>query len=233
MRWSLWMMIFASSLALADTFTTTPVIDGTRKRTGFPFPTFTFDSTTGSLRASFTQSASSGLQVFITEYFLSMEFSLPSLPAGFVVTGANVSWVETSDFLLPGNQHPMYGYVGNGSLESTDFFGGTLLAATVSNGLNDGRVSFDVTSYVSSRYQAGDLFVGFSIQNAGYYQTQSGTFPFFSTFTEVGTYQLAGRLAGDPLLRPTLTITAVPEASSWVLAAVGTVGFVMHRRRSR
>jgi hypothetical protein len=172
------------------------------------------------------------LQVFITEYFLAMEFPLPSLPAGFIVTGAQVSWVETSDFLRPGNQHPLYGYAGNGSLESTDFFGGSLLTPTVSNGVNDGRVSIDVTSFVADRYQAGGLFAGFSIQNAGYYQTQSGTFPFISTFTEVGTYQLSGRLAADPTQRPTLTITAVPEASSWLLVLAGMVGLMAVRQRS-
>jgi hypothetical protein len=219
------MLILSGSVAWADTFTVTPAIDGTRWRTGFPFPTFTFDSSTGNLQSWFTQSASGGLRVTINEYYLAMEFLLPTLPSGFVVTAADLSWVETGDSLRPGNVHPLYGHAGNGLLDSPDFFSGALLLATVSNGVVDGPVTIDVTQFVANRYQAADAYAGFSIRNAGYYQTQSGTFPFISTYTEVGTYQLMGRLAGEASLRPTLTITAVPEVSSCVLVSIVGMAF--------
>jgi hypothetical protein len=212
----------SSSSSIAATYSTTPVIDGTRYRSGFPFPTFVFDSSTASLKASFTQSASSGLRVFISEYFFAMEFALPSLPPGFIVKNATLSWIEQADFLRPGNEHPLLGYSGNGSLGAGDFFNGVALLTTVSNGVNAGPISFDVTSFVGGLILNGDSYAGFSVQNAGYYQTQSGTFPFVSTFTEVATYQIAGRLDANPANRPMLVITSVPEAHSGIL-----VSFVM------
>jgi hypothetical protein len=215
------MSVVATSFVSAADYSVEPTVDGTRRRTGFPFPVFQLDTSSSILSSSFTQSASSGLQVFITENTPSMEFALPVLPAGFTLKQATLSWVETSDFLRPGNVHPLYGYAGNGVTEVADSFGGSLLVASVSNGVVDGRVRFDVTPFVADRYLAADGFVGFSVQNGGFYQTQSGSFPFISTFTEVGTYQIWGRLAADRSTRPILELSAIPEGSVGTLIGVG------------
>lgn len=195
-----------------------PVIDGTQQMTGFPFPSFTYNTSAAAMQASFSQ-VQSHANVSRTENKFAMEFDLSTIPAGNVVTSATLSWTELTDFLSPGNTHPLAGYTGDGLLTGTDFFGGVSLGQ-VANAVNDGRVSVDVTTFLADRVDAGDAFVGFSVVNGGYYTTSTGM---FSSYTTVGTYQIASRLHGDPNARPQLVVTVVPEMGAVSLLGCGAL----------
>lgn len=204
----------ATEIGVAAVVTLEPVIDGVQQRTGFPFPVFTYTSAGASLESRFSQAASHA-NVFVTELKFAMEFDLSSLPMG-VVQSAELSWTELSDFLSPGNTHPLIGFVGDGVLNGSDFVGPEI--GQVASGVSDGRVVFDVTSYTSDRVAAGNPFVGFAVINGGYYTTSSGP---FSSVTTVGTYAIASRLNADLNARPRLRIAVVPELSGTFFIALG------------
>ena len=87
----------------------------------------------------------------------------------------------------------------------------------VADGVNEGRVQFDVTGFVADRVAAANHYVSFAVNNGGYYSESTGP---FGSVTTVSTYSIAGRLDADPAARPTLTLTVVPEASARSLAGV-------------
>lgn len=217
---------FTSRQGRAADVTLEPIIDGTQQTTGFPFPSSTYTTTADSLRANFSQSQSHA-NVSRTENKFAMEFDLSSIPTGSVVTSATLSWTELTDFLSPGNTHPLTGYVGDGAFTHADFFGGTSLGQ-VASGTTDGRVSFDVTSFIADRVAAANHYVGFAVTNGGHHTESTGM---FSSFTTVGTYQIASRLQTDPAHRPRLAITVVPEASSPCLVACGILALLAMRVR--
>lgn len=226
-------LLLASTLfhpdgAHAAVVTLEPTIDGTQRRTGFPFPTFTYFTGDAFVRASFSQTTNHA-NVSVEENYLAMEFDLSSVPVGNTVTSASLSWTELSDFLSPGNIHPLKGYVGDGLFTVSDFAGGADLGQ-VASGTSDGRVSFDVTAFAAARVAASNRYAGFSVLNGGYYQQSIGM---FGTYTTVGEYRIGSRLA-IPDSRPRLVLTFVPEIGAFSFASVSALGlFVVRQYRSR
>ena len=207
--------------ALAEVVPLTPSIDGVQTRTGFPFPTFTYNTTGASIQSSFSQVASHA-NVSINEQMLAMEFDLSSIAPGSLLISAILSWTERSDFLSPGNTHSLIGAVGDGVLNTANYNGTNL--GIVSNGVNDGLVSFDVTFFLADRLAAADHYVSFAVNNGGYYQTSSGP---FSSVTIVSSYSIASRLDANPNARPQLVLTVIPEAQSYVMAGLACLGFIV------
>ena len=77
----------------------------------------------------------------------------------FLVTGLGVD-----DYTNPGTLG-IFGYVGNGTVEASDFEAGVLLSSVdVSSSSAGDILSFDVTPFVNQRVSNGDSFAGFGIR---------------------------------------------------------------------
>jgi hypothetical protein len=59
----------------------------------------------------------------------------------------------------------IFGYVGNGTVEASDFEAGVLLSSVDVSSSSPGDIlSFDVTPFVNQRVSNGDAFAGFGIR---------------------------------------------------------------------
>ncbi|MEG4248640.1 PEP-CTERM sorting domain-containing protein [Microcoleus sp. Pol10D4] len=77
----------------------------------------------------------------------------------FLVTGLGVE-----DYTNPGSLG-IFGYVGNGTVEASDFEAGVLLSSVDVSSSSPGDIlSFDVTPFVNQRVSNGDAFAGFGIR---------------------------------------------------------------------
>jgi hypothetical protein len=78
----------------------------------------------------------------------------------FGVTGLGVDYEYTN----PGSLG-IFGYVGNGTAEASDFEAGILLSSVdISSSSSGDTLNFDVTSFVNQRVSNGDAFAGFGIR---------------------------------------------------------------------
>ncbi len=91
----------------------------------------------------------------------------------FSVTGLGVN-----DYTNPGSLG-IFGYVGNGAVDASDFEAGVLLSSVdVSSSSVGDILSFDVTPFVNQRVSNGDTFAGFGIRalNFGSLALERGQF---------------------------------------------------------
>ena len=91
----------------------------------------------------------------------------------FLVTGLGVN-----DYTNPGTLG-IFGYVGNGTVEASDFEAGVLLSSVdVSSSSVGDILSFDVTPFINQRVSNGDTFAGFGIRalNFGSLSLERGEF---------------------------------------------------------
>jgi hypothetical protein len=96
----------------------------------------------------------------------------------------NLSFIESAIFSIQSDDwessynHPylqIFGYVGNGRADLSDYNAGESLGIQRSNS-SRARINFDVTQFVNERVSNRDAFVGFSIRLAEPYQNNnSGT----------------------------------------------------------
>jgi len=78
----------------------------------------------------------------------------------FGVTGLGVDYEYTN----PGSLG-IFGYIGNGTAEASDFEAGMLLSSVdISSSSSGDTLNFDVTSFVNQRVSNGDAFAGFGIR---------------------------------------------------------------------
>lgn len=91
----------------------------------------------------------------------------------FLVTGLGVN-----DYTNPGTLG-IFGYVGNGTVEASDFEAGVFLSSVDVSSASPGDIlNFDVTPFVNQRVNNGDAFAGFGIRalNFGGLALQRGEF---------------------------------------------------------
>jgi len=113
----------------------------------------------------------------------------------FFVTGLGVD-----DYTNPGTLG-IFGYVGNGTVEASDFEAGVLLSSVdVSSSSAGDILSFDVTPFVNQRVSNGDTFAGFGIRalNFGGLALQRGEFSGIQPRLIVETADV-----GEPVPEPT------------------------------
>jgi len=87
-------------------------------------------------------------------------------------------WGLGVGFLNPGSLG-IFGYVGNGTVEASDFEAGVLLSSVdISSSSVHDILNFDVTPFVKQRVSNGDTFAGFGIRalNLGSLSLQRGEF---------------------------------------------------------
>jgi hypothetical protein len=90
----------------------------------------------------------------------------------FIVTGLGVNVTN------PGSLG-IFGYVGNGTVETSDFEAGVYLSSVdVSSSRDNDILNFDVTPFVNERLSNGDAFAGFGIRalNLGGLALERGQF---------------------------------------------------------
>jgi hypothetical protein len=74
-------------------------------------------------------------------------------------------WFWVNDFISNPGSLGIFGYVGNGTAESSDFEAGVFLSSVDISSLSTrDTLSFDVTQFVNQRVNNGDAFAGFSIR---------------------------------------------------------------------
>jgi len=109
---------------------------------------------------------------------------------------------------LPVNDHSPYrgsvgifGYVGNGKAEASDFEAGVFLSSVyVASSFSAGIISFDVTQFFNQRVTNNDAFAGFSIRalNPGGFPLEGGNFSGFQPRVIIETTNIA-----EPVPEPT------------------------------
>jgi hypothetical protein len=184
--------------ARSAVFTLYPVIDGTVTRgvrsTGQV--TTTIDTAQEVL---FSDRTTTVTQTFTKR--LEMEFDIASLNPLLTIQRVQFQWTEALDELSSVVRSLLAG-VGNGVIGPATFLETVIDLGPVGNGILDARKSVDIPL------------------GPGVWSPSS--FPLLSVSVLGNSpedYNIYGRLASDPALRPALIITAVPEASSIMLLA--------------
>jgi hypothetical protein len=134
--------------------------------------------------------------------FAAMEFPLSPLPPTAIIQSASLSWkeaIDLTDSVLDQTIAPrVFGYDGNGTVESADFLGGTLLSSTISNNINFDNVTIDVTPFIASLYSASGSHAGFFFRN---------------DYRFASRYEIDLRVSSSGAI-PQLTVVYVPELPS-------------------
>ena len=113
----------------------------------------------------------------------------------FLVTGLGVD-----DYTNPGTLG-IFGYVGNGTVDASDFEAGVLLSSVDVSSSSPGDIlNFDVTPFVNQRVSNGDAFAGFGIRalNFGGLALERGQFSGIQPRLIVETADV-----GEPVPEPT------------------------------
>jgi hypothetical protein len=164
----------------------------------------------------------SGAEVDATNNFTYravMEFAIPSLPAGAVVTSAQLIWTLGSSTDPPVTVQ-LYGYVGNGVLEISDALATNLLATVSVPGVPSGGpipFSIDVTTFASDLVASNDAFAGFMFR--------------LPVEPPVGVQKAT--TFNDPMLQIDYTVTPLPAALPLFATGLAGLGLLGWRRKRK
>jgi hypothetical protein len=117
----------------------------------------------------------------------------------------------------------IFGYVGNGTVDASDFEAGVLLSSVdVSSSSAGDILSFDVTPFVNQRVSNGDTFAGFGIRalNFGSLALERGQFSGIQPRLIVETAEVT-----EPVPEPTTMLTAA--------VAIGWGGWLKRKNSSQ
>src|SRR4028118_1657078 len=121
----------------------------------------------------------------LTEFNIDSFSSVPSADISRVLLQTQLSFAGNSDWLFRNpSSFGIFGYVGNGTGDLSDFEAGELLSSVdVSSSFSgDLLLSLDVTGFVKQRVSNGDSFAGFGfrvLSGGGYLSVGGDSFPGF------------------------------------------------------
>jgi hypothetical protein len=123
-------------------------------------------------------------------------------------------------------QYSLFGYFGSGLLGLDSGLGGQFLAGPFQYDIDFSAgadlSNIDVTHFIRSAVMAGEDYAGFVLRDVN-------TAPNFATDRQLIVVQDSPSWGGD--VPPTLTITAIPEPSTSLLALLGLSLIALRRRR--
>jgi len=103
-------------------------------------------------------------EVNINSLFLDSNTVISSVVFQAQIKSFSVVGLGVDEYTNPGTLG-IFGYVGNGTVEASDFEAGVLLSSVdVSSSSVGDILSFDVTPFINQRFSNGDTFAGFGIR---------------------------------------------------------------------
>lgn len=144
-------------------------------------------------------------------------------------TGQSITPVTPNGIsITPGFELDLYGYVGNGGVDPSDFGAGTLLASQVLDGVNP-IVTFELTNFMVPQVLANVSFAGVNLRTPFNQPIGSTPFAQFRNGPSGSEPRLVIEFDDPPAPGP----VAVPEPGGLLLFGVGFLGLAAARRRWR
>jgi len=156
-----------------------------------------------------------------SEYRSALEFQLSSIPANSIINSATLTLHEVAASGGGGSVGiNVHAYVGNGVAELSDMYVNNQVAGPVIVNLGGPppTIQFNVTNAISSLYSSGAAYAGFMLRG-----------PPNDFILQLGSINNGIGFTVYPALA--ITYTAVPEPSTFALAALGAVALLAARRR--
>ncbi len=154
------------------------------------------------------------------------EFDLSELPSGTIL-GIDLHLIVSST-TLERDPFDVYGYAGNGTIETADATAGSLLAAGLNGNVvsQAGPVIFDVTSFIFNSSVQAAGFAGFNARYSNELSGVVGQKSFQSPNNDFGN--------ASPWLVVEFTPTPIPvPAAAWLFgSALGLLGWMRRRKAS-